>query len=149
MLLVFSVFSMNFPSKTSVRRTRSSVLGPQRYALFLYLQIFFKLFLPLFSNFFNTRIPINLSTTNCIKNKFRRKRTCRSVFPRTEFFYRINFFLWKICRVFEFVVVISHAAQAQRNSAGRLIRSSHLHRKNTENTRKRKIILLCLTLPKR
>ena len=70
MLLVFSVFSMNFPVQTSVRWTRSSVLGPQRYALFLYLQIFFKLFLPIFSNFFNPGTPIHLSTTNYIKNKF-------------------------------------------------------------------------------
>jgi len=48
MLLVFSVFSMNFHSKTSVRCARPSVLGPQRYALFLSIQIFFQLFFKVF-----------------------------------------------------------------------------------------------------
>jgi len=48
MLLVFSVFSMNFPYKTPVRCARHSVLGPQRYALFLSFQIFLRYFFEVF-----------------------------------------------------------------------------------------------------
>ena len=50
--LSFQYFQWTFFSQTSVRWTRSSVLGPQRYALFLYLQIFLKKFLKIFSPFF-------------------------------------------------------------------------------------------------
>ena len=39
---------MNFPYNTSVRCARPSVLGPQRYALFLSLQIFLQLFFKVF-----------------------------------------------------------------------------------------------------
>ena len=64
-LLVFSIFSMNFPLSTS-GVDRPSVLGPQRYGLFRNLQIFSQLFWKNFSfQNFEELSPSPLSFAGC------------------------------------------------------------------------------------
>ena len=66
-LLVFSIFSMNF-SLSNFRANHPSVLGPQRYGLFFNLQIFFATFL---KKFFVSKLlknyPLRLSHLRAAK----------------------------------------------------------------------------------